>query len=90
VEIGKKAYEKIVALTFQSLEDLWKTKSFFDLDLEKISTNVLGKLSETLEKIHTNFTTKIETACLQKIVAGYVTMFLSFAEKKKLKKDDVR
>jgi hypothetical protein len=64
-------------------------QSFLDIDVGKSVTLLLEKLSETLEKIHANFTTKIETAVLERVVTHYMQAFLIFADKKKFKKEDV-
>ena len=50
---------------------------------------IMGVLNQLLDKIHNNFTNKIEALCLEKTVAYYVQAFLVSADKKRFKTVDV-
>jgi len=50
---------------------------------------ILENLAQYLEKIHNNFTNKIEAVGLEKAVTFYLQVFLNNADKKKLKSGDV-
>jgi len=51
---------------------------------------MLGVLNQLLDKIHTNFTNKIEAICLEKTVTYYIQAFLNSADKKRFKTVDVK
>lgn len=42
-----------------------------------------------MDKIHSNYTSKVDLACLQKIVTSYIENFLQSAENKRFQKGDV-
>jgi len=52
-------------------------------------TPILENLAQYLEKIHNNFTNKIEAVGLEKAVTFYLQVFLNNADKKKFKSGDV-
>jgi len=87
---GKKFYEKIADRLFTPVNEQWSKISFLEINLEKSLNEALSQTNQLLEKVHSNFSNKIETSCLEKTVTFYVQAFLDSAEKKKFKNDDLK
>jgi len=87
---GKKAYEQIAHKVFIPLKEQWDKTPFLEIRLEKSVGAILETLAQYLDKIHSNFTNKIEALGLEKSVAFYLQAFLFSADKKKFKSGDLQ
>ncbi len=90
VDVSKKAYETIAEEQFCTLREEWRNKPFLSIDLRLAIEDRLQEVQIVTEKIHNNYITKIELACLEKITAYYIQNFLKNSERRMFRKEDVR
>jgi len=88
--IGRKAAEKLAGDIFTPISEDPKIKSFLQIDLKDILEKTLGIIDDLIEKLHPSYATAMRSSLLKKTVTFYVQSFLTSAEKKLLKKEQLK
>jgi len=88
VLIGKKALQKLSDNLVTTQTERFK-KGFLQFDLPTFLDEVLNQTEELTNKMHPSYPSKVGAEILKHVVSFYVKLFLTSAEKKTFKKEDL-
>jgi len=88
VLIGKKGIQKLGENIVSDQTERFR-KGFLQLDLQAFLDEVINQTEELTSKMHPSYPSKVALEVLKNVVSFYVRVFVTSAEKKSFKKEDL-